>query len=91
MKKIQRHDPNSVNNPPSAGPIDKPIETLTELRPSAVPRSRTPKVLVTMAGPIACNIAAPMAWTARNPTSIQTLCDMPHNALAPAKSPKPTR
>ena len=88
-KKMRRQPPAARSSPPIVGPRARPSAWAVPCRPMARPSDRLGMISTMMAKLFACNIAAPMACSARNPHSAARSGAKPHSADAKVKSKKP--
>ena len=88
-KKIRRHPPAASRSPPIVGPMASPSAWAVPWRPIALPSDRLGTTSTMMARLFACSIAAPTAWSARNPQSTPRLGARPHSTEASVKIKNP--
>ncbi len=88
-RKIHRQLNASMINPPAAGPMATPMDTMEPASPSALPRSEGGNASVRMAKPRAKIIADPIPWTMRNPISQPTPGASPHRVEATVNTANP--
>ncbi len=66
-KKMRRHPPAATSKPPTVGPSARPRAWAAPWKPMARPSERAGTTSTMMARLLACSMAAPTAWSARNP------------------------
>lgn len=73
-----------MTNPPTAGPVMRPMAVATPMRPRELPSLSAPKAVLIIAGPLAMSMAAPNAWPKR-----QRMRRFKLGALEQSKEPMP--